>query len=131
MFSALSSNDSLRVIVFAIIFGAGMVMSERRSGTSIFSALRHIQAVCILIFDWFNLLVPFGIVALVAPQVALLGADVYTVLRAIRLCVCDHQRAAPDPAHWRDGDASATRPAEGCLRKCSNPWRSPLRRATL
>jgi Na+/H+-dicarboxylate symporter len=80
VFSALSSNDSLRVIVFAIIFGAGMVMSERRSGTSIFSALRHIQAVCILIFDWFNLLVPFGIVALVAPQVALLGADVYTVL---------------------------------------------------
>jgi Na+/H+-dicarboxylate symporter len=80
IFAALSSNDSLRVIVFAVIFGAGMVMSERRSGTSIFSALKHIQAVCIMIFEWFNLLMPIGIVALVAPQIAHLGRDVYAVL---------------------------------------------------
>jgi Na+/H+-dicarboxylate symporter len=80
IFAALSSNDSLRVIVFAVIFGAGMVMTERRSGTSIFSALKHIQAVCIMIFDWFNLLMPIGIVALVAPQIAHLGRDVYAVL---------------------------------------------------
>jgi Na+/H+-dicarboxylate symporter len=80
IFSALSSNDSLRVIVFAVIFGLGMVMCERRSGTSIFSALRHIQSVCIMIFDWFNLLVPIGIVALIAPQIALLGPDVFSVL---------------------------------------------------
>lgn len=80
VFSALSSNDSLRVIVFAVIFGVGMVMSERRSGTSIFSALTHIQTVCILIFDWFNVLTPIGIVALIAPQVALIGPDVYSVL---------------------------------------------------
>jgi proton glutamate symport protein len=80
VFSALSANDSLRVIIFAVIFGAGMVMSERRSGTSIFSALKHIQAVCVLIFDWFNLLVPIGIVALIAPQVALLGPEIYAIL---------------------------------------------------
>ncbi len=80
VFSALSSNDSLRVIVFAAIFGIGMVMSERRSGTSIFGALKHIQHVCVLIFDWFNLLMPIGIVALIAPQVALLGSEIYTVL---------------------------------------------------
>ena len=38
------------------------------------------QAVCITIFDWFSLLVPIGIVALIAPQVALLGPDAFTVL---------------------------------------------------
>ncbi len=80
IFSALSSNDSLRVIIFAVIFGIGMVMSERRSGTSIFSALKHIQVACVLIFDWFNLLAPIGIVALIAPQVAFLGPDIYVVL---------------------------------------------------
>ena len=80
IFAALSSNDSVRVLVFATIFGIGMVMTERQSGHSIFGALRHIQAVCTLIFDWFSLLVPLGIVALVAPQVALLGADAFTVL---------------------------------------------------
>lgn len=80
IFSALASNDSLRVIIFAAIFGAGMVISERRSGNSIFGALKHIQTVCILIFDWFNVLTPIGIVALIAPQVARIGPDIYNVL---------------------------------------------------
>jgi Na+/H+-dicarboxylate symporter len=34
-----------------------------------------------MIFDWFGLLVPIGIVALVAPQIALLGPDALTVLK--------------------------------------------------
>ena len=80
IFSALSSNDSMQVIIFAIIFGVAMVMSEQRSGTSIFSALKHLQAVCLLIFDWFNVIAPLGIVALIAPRVALLGPDIYEVL---------------------------------------------------
>jgi proton glutamate symport protein len=73
IFAALSSNDSVRVLIFAIIFGTGMVMTERQSGHSIFGALRHLQAVCITIFDWFSLLVPIGIVALIAPQVGCWG----------------------------------------------------------
>lgn len=80
IFSALSSNDSLRVIIFAVIFGIAMVTSERRSGISIFSALKHIQDACVLIFDWFNVLAPIGIVALIAPQVAFFGPDIYVVL---------------------------------------------------
>ena len=80
IFSALSSNDTLRVIVFLFLFGTGMVVSERRSGQSIYGALRHIQAVCVLIFDWFNLFLPIGIVALVAPQISSLGPDAYAVL---------------------------------------------------
>jgi Na+/H+-dicarboxylate symporter len=80
IFAALSLNDSVRVLIFAVIFGIGMVMTERQSGHSIFGALRHVQAVCIVIFDWFNLLVPIGIVALIAPQIALLGPDAFTVL---------------------------------------------------
>ena len=80
IFASLSSNDSVRVLVFAAIFGVGMVLTERQSGHSIFDALRHIQAVCALIFDWFSLLVPIGIVALVAPQVARLGSDAFTAL---------------------------------------------------
>jgi len=80
IFAALSANDSMRVLCFALIFGVGMVMTERQSGYSIFGALRHVQAVCITIFDWFSLLVPIGIVALIAPQVALLGPDAFTVL---------------------------------------------------
>jgi proton glutamate symport protein len=80
IFAALSSNDSLRVLCFALIFGVGMVLTERRSGHSIFAALQHVQAVCITIFDWFGLLMPIGIVALIAPQVALLGPEAFSVL---------------------------------------------------
>ena len=35
---------------------------------------------CITIFDWFNLLVPIGIIALIAPQIALLGPDASSIL---------------------------------------------------
>jgi Na+/H+-dicarboxylate symporter len=41
IFAALSSNDSVRVLIFALIFGIGMVRTERQSGHSIFGALRH------------------------------------------------------------------------------------------
>jgi Na+/H+-dicarboxylate symporter len=80
IFSALSLNESVRVLVFAIIFGIGMVLTEQQTGLSIFGALRHIQAVCIMIFDWFNLLVPIGIIALIAPQIALLGPEAFSIL---------------------------------------------------
>ena len=80
IFSALSTNNILQVIVFLFLFGGGLVLSERRSGASIFNALKHIQSVCIMIFDWFNLLIPIGIIALVAPQIALLGSDAFTIL---------------------------------------------------
>jgi Na+/H+-dicarboxylate symporter len=80
IFAALSANDSVRVLIFAAIFGIGMVMTERQSGHSIFGALRHIQAVCVMIFDWFSLLVPVAIVALIAPQIALIGPSAFGVL---------------------------------------------------
>ncbi len=80
IFASLASNDSLRVLVFLAIFGIAMVLTERESGQSTFSLLRHLQAVCTLIFDWFAVLVPVGIVALIAPQIALLGPDALTVL---------------------------------------------------
>lgn len=80
IFASLAGNDSMKVLVFALIFGVGMVTTERRSGNSVFSALRHIQEVCIQIFEWFNLLVPIGIVALIAPQVSRIGPDIYAVL---------------------------------------------------
>jgi flagellum-specific ATP synthase len=70
----------MRVIVFAAIFGIGMVVSERQSGASVFSALKHNQSVCILLFDWFNVIAPIGIIALIAPQVALMGPGIYTIL---------------------------------------------------
>ena len=80
IFAALNANDSVRVLVFAAIFGMAMVTSERRFGNTFFGALRQVRDVCAVIFDWLNLFVPIGIVALIAPQAASLGPDVYFVL---------------------------------------------------
>ncbi len=80
IFAALSSNDSMRVLVFSAIFGISMVTAERQTGHSVFGALRHIQGVCMRIFDWFNVLVPLGIVALIAPQVDVMGGEILGIV---------------------------------------------------
>jgi Na+/H+-dicarboxylate symporter len=80
IFSALSTDDTMRVLVFAAIFGASMAVCERRSGRSFFGSLRSLHDTCLLIFQWLNLLAPIGIIALIAPQIALIGPRVYLVL---------------------------------------------------
>jgi Na+/H+-dicarboxylate symporter len=80
IFAALNANDSVRVLVFAAILGMAMATTERRLGNSFFGALRQLRDVFTVIFDWLNLLVPIGIVALIAPQVATIGPDIYVVL---------------------------------------------------
>jgi proton glutamate symport protein len=80
IFAALSANDTMRVLVFAAVFGTAMVVCERRSGRSLFGALESLHDACLLIFQWLNLFVPIGIIALIAPQIAPLGPRVYIVL---------------------------------------------------
>jgi Na+/H+-dicarboxylate symporter len=80
IFSALSADDTMRVLVFAAIFGTAMTICERKSGRSFFGSLQSLHDACLLIFQWLNLLAPIGIIALIAPQMALLGPRVYLVL---------------------------------------------------
>jgi Na+/H+-dicarboxylate symporter len=88
IFNALSSNNTLQVIVFLFLFGAGMVFIERDSGNSIFNGLEHMQKVCLLMFEWFNLFIPIGIISLIAPQIALLGPDAFAVLAPFAFAFC-------------------------------------------
>ncbi len=80
IFGALSSNDTMRVLVFGAFFGTAMVMCERKSGRSLFGALRSLHDACLLMFQWVNTLSPIGIIALIAPQISKIGPSVYVVL---------------------------------------------------
>jgi Na+/H+-dicarboxylate symporter len=80
VFSALSSDDTIRVLVFAAIFGLALTLCERRTGRSIFGALQSLHDACLLLFQWLNVMLPIGIIALLAPQIAPLGPRVYMVL---------------------------------------------------
>ncbi len=80
IFASLANNDTVRILFFSLIFGIAMVKSERKSEHSVFGSLHHIQRVCTLIFDWFNLFTPIGIIALIAPQVDMVGLDIFVML---------------------------------------------------
>src|SRR5262249_41944867 len=80
IFFALSTDDTMQVLVFAAIFGIAMAASERRTGRSFFGVLESLHDACLLIFQWLNLLVPVGFIALIAPQIARLGPKAYVML---------------------------------------------------
>jgi proton glutamate symport protein len=80
IFVSLSGNDTMKVLIFMAIFGGAVVATAKPGGYSLFSALEHIQAACIRIFDWFSLVAPLGMVALIAPQIALMGPEIGAIL---------------------------------------------------
>ena len=80
IFAALGADDTIRVVVFGAIFGVAMAVRERRTGRSFFGALDSLHDACLLVFQWLNTLAPIGIVALIAPQIEVLGPEVDVVL---------------------------------------------------
>jgi Na+/H+-dicarboxylate symporter len=80
VFQDLAANDSNKILVFFAIFGIALVMSERKNEHSLFGSIRHVQRVCLVIFEWFNIIMPIGIIALIAPQVAKLSPQIYVML---------------------------------------------------
>ena len=77
IFSALSSDDTIRVLVFAAIFGLALTLCERRTGRSIFPALQSLHDACLLLFQSLNVALPIGIIALLAPQSPRSGSTSY------------------------------------------------------
>ena len=80
IFQDLAANDSNKILIFFAIFGIALVMSERENEHSLFGSIRHVQRVCLVIFEWFNIIMPIGIIALIAPQVAKLSPQIYMML---------------------------------------------------
>lgn len=74
VFESLTKGDSLKVVIFCIIFGAALA---RQGGTGSFSLLANmgiVQSACIEVIRWLNLLLPITLFAMVSGQVAKVGA---------------------------------------------------------
>src|SRR5258708_34228092 len=67
IFAALSGNQITSVLIFTGIFGLSMAVSERRTGNSFFSELKHLHDGFLLIFDGLNLFVAVGVISMIAP----------------------------------------------------------------
>lgn len=75
IFSALSSGDSLKVLFFAIIFGAAVGFSSRHVGDGLSATLDTIYHACQRVIQWVNYVLPFALCALVASQIAIVGLE--------------------------------------------------------
>lgn len=75
IFSALSSGESLKVLFFAIIFGAAVGFSSRHVGDGLSATLDTIYHACQRVIQWVNYVLPFALCALVASQIAIVGFE--------------------------------------------------------
>ncbi|MGE0093536.1 MAG: dicarboxylate/amino acid:cation symporter [Alphaproteobacteria bacterium] len=75
IFNALSSGDSLKVLFFAIIFGAAVGFSSRHVGDGLSATLDTIYHACQRVIQWVNYVLPFALCALVASQIAIVGLE--------------------------------------------------------
>lgn len=73
IFSALSSGDSLKTVIFCIVFGAALARSAEHGGRSLMALFAVVQHACVEVIRWLNLIMPFALFAMVSAQVASVG----------------------------------------------------------
>ncbi|WP_225913971.1 dicarboxylate/amino acid:cation symporter [Leptolyngbya ohadii] len=76
IFSALSEGQTLRVLVFAIIFGIALGLVRDPVTRSLFESLESIYRACNRLIQGLTLLLPIGLCSLLAAQLSQLGLDI-------------------------------------------------------
>jgi len=73
IFAALSEGDTLKVVIFCIIFGAAMAKDIDSQTEDLFDLFKVVQTACVQVISWFTLMLPFALFSMVAAQVATVG----------------------------------------------------------
>ena len=73
IFEALSSGDSLKVVIFCIIFGAALARHNDEGARTLLDVFKVVQLACTQVIYWLTLLLPFALFAMVSSQVANVG----------------------------------------------------------
>ena len=74
IFNALTVGDNLKILFFAIAFGVGLGSLRANREDGLVLALGSVYDVCRQIIVWVNLVLPLALCAMVAKQVATVGA---------------------------------------------------------
>jgi Na+/H+-dicarboxylate symporter len=80
VFAALDQGDSLKVVVFALIFGISLGSLKERGGTALQEMLRAIQLASIELFRFLNYFLPIALIAMIGSQVASMGLSVFAIM---------------------------------------------------
>lgn len=73
--SSMVENDMLRVVIFAVVVGAALVMMAPAQSKPMLDLLGSLQAVCMMIVRWAMLLAPLAVFGLLAQLTAKIGLD--------------------------------------------------------
>ena len=76
IFSALTTGSSLKVLFFAILFGIALGTTNKKSSQSLMSAIETVYATFSIMVKWLMLVLPFGLLGLIAHDVSEVGIPV-------------------------------------------------------
>lgn len=88
IFSALSEGQTLRVLVFAIIFGISLGLVRDPVTQSLFASLESVYHACNRLIQGLTLLLPIGLCSLLSAQLSQLGIDILSsMLRFVLVAI--------------------------------------------
>jgi Na+/H+-dicarboxylate symporter len=80
IFQALNLGESLKVVVFCLIFGISLGNIKSSGQQAILDILKTIQQASISIFKFLNYLLPFALLAMISSQVGKVGLSIFEMM---------------------------------------------------
>ena len=80
IFAALTLSESLKVVIFCLIFGISLGNIKSAGQRVIIEVLQTIQQACIGIFKFLNYFLPIALLAMISSQVGKVGLSIFTMM---------------------------------------------------
>jgi proton glutamate symport protein len=80
IFASLNSGESLKVVIFCLIFGIALGQVKAAGLVIITDALNAVQTASISIFKFLNYFLPFALLAMISSQVAKVGVAIFSTM---------------------------------------------------
>ncbi|MBD1851357.1 cation:dicarboxylase symporter family transporter [Leptolyngbya sp. FACHB-711] len=88
IFSALSEGQTLRVLVFALVFGISLGLVREPATQSLFAALESVYHACNRLIQGLTVLLPLGLCSLLTTQFSQLGIDIlFSMIRFVLIAI--------------------------------------------
>ena len=75
VFAALNRGETMKVLAFSLLFGLAVGKAPGRKAESLTQALETVYRACLALTQWFNLVLPLVLFAIVASQTAKTGLE--------------------------------------------------------
>lgn len=80
IFQSLNTGESLKVVIFCLIFGIALGQVKSAGRTVIVDSLQAVQAACISVFKFLNYFLPFALLAMISSQVGKVGIGIFQTM---------------------------------------------------